>query len=98
MRPLTTVGEGACFGEMALLDGEPRSAGARTTSECILSRISRNDFIHIMYQHPAIALGIITQLSLRLRGMNDKVRRLSKVVSGFAELYEEGRAALEYDL
>jgi CRP-like cAMP-binding protein len=98
LRPLGTVGEGACFGEMALLDGEPRSAGARTTSECILSRISRNDFIHIMYQHPAIALGIITQLSRRIRGMNDKVGRLSRVVSGFTELYEEGRSVLESEL
>ncbi|MFO8042281.1 MAG: hypothetical protein R6U25_03685, partial [Alkalispirochaeta sp.] len=59
---------------------------------------SRNDFIHIMYQYPAIALGIITQLSLRIRGMNDKVRRLTKVVSGFADLYEESRSALEYEL
>jgi len=97
VQPLTTVGEGACFGEMALLDGEPRSAGARTVSECMLSRISRNDFIHILHQYPAIALGIISQLSLRIREMNGKVTGLSKVVSGFADLYEESRKVLERD-
>jgi CRP-like cAMP-binding protein len=97
MQRLTTVGEGTCFGEMALLDGEPRSAGARTISESILSRISRSDFIHIMHQYPAIALGIISQLSLRIREMNGKVNRLTKVVSGFAELYEESRAVMEND-
>jgi CRP/FNR family cyclic AMP-dependent transcriptional regulator len=96
-RPLATVGEGTCFGEMALLDGEPRSAGARTVSECMLSRISRRDFIHIMHQYPAIALGIISQLSLRIREMNGKVTRLSKVVTGFADLYEQSRHALDGD-
>lgn len=97
-RPLATLGEGAFFGEMALLDGDPRSAGARTVSECILSRISRNDFIRILQQYPAIALGIISQLSMRIRTMNGQVTRLSKVVSGFAELYEEGKKTLEGDV
>lgn len=94
-QPLTTVGEGTCFGEMALLDGEPRSAGARTVTESVLSRISRSDFIHILHRHPAIALGIITQLSVRIRQMNGKVTRLSKVVGGFKELYEESTRVLD---
>jgi hypothetical protein len=50
-----------------------------------------------MHQYPAIALGIISQLSLRIREMNGKVNRLTKVVSGFAELYEESRAVMEND-
>jgi len=94
-RRLVTLGSGNFFGEMALLDGEPRSAGARTVSECVLSRISRSDFIRILQQYPAIALGIISRLTMRIREMNDKVGKLTKVVSGFAELYEEGRKTLE---
>lgn len=93
-RRLTTLGEGTCFGEMALLDGDPRSAGARTLSDCVLSRISRNDFIRILHQYPAIALGIITQLSLRIRDMNGKVTKLTNVVSSFSTLYEESQAIL----
>lgn len=96
-RRLTTLGEGTCFGEMALLDGDPRSAGARTVTECILSRISRNDFIRILHQYPAIALGIITQLSLRIRDMNGKVTKLTNIVSGFSHLYEESQTVLRND-
>lgn len=94
LQPLTTLGEGACFGEMALLDGEPRSAGARTISESILSRISRVDFIQTLSQHPAMALGIIAQLTERIRTTNSRANRLNKVVEGFRDLYEESRRAL----
>ncbi len=97
IQPLMTLGEGACFGEMALLDGETRSAGARTVTESILSRISRSDFMHTLAQHPAMALGIIAQLSYRLRTTNTRVNGLSKVVKSFREIYEESTRALGDD-
>jgi len=91
---IMTFGEGSCFGEMALLDGQPRSAGARTVSECLISKIGRNDFIQLLHRYPPMALGIIAQLSLRLRTSNKKMNRLTKVVESFASLYEEGRKTL----
>lgn len=97
IQPLMTLSAGACFGEMALLDGETRSAGARTVSESIISRISRADFMHTLAQHPAMALGIIAQLSARLRRTNARVNRLGKVVESFRELYEESAVSLQED-
>ncbi len=94
LQPLMTLGEGACFGEMALLDGEPRSAGARTVTESILSRISRTDFIQTITRHPAMALGIIAQLTSRIRTTNYRANRLTKVVESFQEIYEESRKIL----
>lgn len=94
LQPLMTLGEGACFGEMALLDGEPRSAGARTVTESIISRISRSDFIQTLSQHPAMALGIIAQLTSRIRTTNNRVNRLVKIVESFRDLFEESRKAL----
>jgi CRP-like cAMP-binding protein len=95
VQTLMTFGEGACFGEMALLDGETRSAGARTVTESIISKISRNDFIQTLNRYPAMALGIISQLSYRLRKTNKKVNQLSKIVETFTELFEESRKTLE---
>lgn len=94
VQPLMTVGEGACFGEMALLDGEPRSAGARTLTESVISKISRNDFIQTITRHPAIALGIISQLSYRLRITNTKTNKLTSFVTSFQELYQQSAALL----
>ena len=91
---IMTFGEGSCFGEMALLDGQPRSAGARTVSESLISKIRRNDFIQLLHRYPPMALGIIAQLSLRLRKSNVKMNRLSKVVETFGNLYEESQKAL----
>ena len=96
-QPLMTLGEGACFGEMALLDGEPRSAGARTVTESIISRISRSDFIQTIGQHPAMALGIIAQLTYRIRTTNSRANRLTKVVESFRDLFEESRKVLGDD-
>ena len=39
-----TVGRGELFGEMALVDGEPRMASARTINECELMLVSGNTF------------------------------------------------------
>lgn len=94
-QPLMTLGEGTCFGEMALLDGETRSAGARTVTECVLSRIARSDFLRTISHHPAMALGIIAQLSFRLRSTNNRVNTLSSVVTSFRSIYEESSRALE---
>lgn len=94
VQTLMTFGEGACFGEMALLDGETRSAGARTITESIISKISRNDFLRILNHYPAIALGIISQLSYRLRKTNKKLNQLSKIVETFTDLFEESKKAL----
>lgn len=97
-QPLATLAEGACFGEMSLLDGESRSAGARTVTASILSRISRQDFINVLNQYPAIALSIIAQLSFRLREMNGRVNKLSKFVQSFTDLYEQSHQALGVDV
>jgi CRP-like cAMP-binding protein len=44
-RVLATLTAGKSLGEMALLDGEARSASARTTSECRLAELCPNDIL-----------------------------------------------------
>lgn len=81
--------KGACFGEMALFDGQPRSASARTTVPSVLSMYSRDDLISVMHQYPTIALGIITVISNRLRNVQKNLDDYKKTIDDFKILYKK---------
>lgn len=64
------LGEKQVFGEMSILDSEPRSASITSLSDLTLLRIQREDFREILAEKPEISLGIIKVLSDRLRKAN----------------------------
>ena len=64
---LATLGERSVFGEMSLLDMEPRSATVTVVDDVTLLRIERDDFHDILAEKAEIAQGIIMVLSRRLR-------------------------------
>ncbi|MBC8103321.1 MAG: Crp/Fnr family transcriptional regulator [Cytophagales bacterium] len=68
---LAERGPGEHFGEMALLDGAPRSADAVTRTDCELLMLDRTEFLACLAQSPALALAIIRSLLGRLRSTND---------------------------
>jgi len=59
-------------GEMAVLDGESRSASVTVLSDATLLKIGRDDFRDILTERPEIAMGVIKVLSHRLRATNKK--------------------------
>jgi CRP-like cAMP-binding protein len=62
------LGKGDIFGEIALLDGHPRTADATAiTTDCELFVIERQDFLPVMHEEPEIALRLIEILCSRLR-------------------------------
>ena len=61
-----------CFGEMAILDAEPRSASITSLSELTLLKIRREDFAEILAEKPEISQGIIHVLTHRLREANKR--------------------------
>jgi len=71
---LVTFSPGTVFGEMALLDGEPRSATvvAETALEC--QALSSEEFARLKEEHPRVAIQLLSNLagesSLRLRRAN----------------------------
>jgi len=69
---IAVLGERQVFGEMALLDSEPRSASITSVSEVTLLRIHQEDFADILSEKSEIAQGIIKVLSRRLRGQLNK--------------------------
>lgn len=64
---LAVLGQRQVFGEMALLDAEPRSASVLALSELVLLRIASDDFHEILIEKGEIALGVIRVLTRRLR-------------------------------
>lgn len=62
------IGERECFGEMAILDDQPRSASisAVEDTECLL--LYRDDFYALMERHFEIVRGVLGVLTTRLRG------------------------------
>ncbi|MEN9354328.1 MAG: hypothetical protein RL318_1653 [Fibrobacterota bacterium] len=74
---LALLTEGDFFGEMSLLDGDPRSASVRTTSEARLLHIRREAFVNLMRECPDIAIAMLSELSMRLRQANRRIEALA---------------------
>ena len=77
---LGTFGRGAFFGEMAFLDGDPRSANAVAYTDCELFVLSRRAFDKLADEHRKLCLrlmeGIASVLASRLRYTNAELRVL----------------------
>lgn len=71
-KTLTEFGARDCFGEMSILDSEPRSATVTALAELATLRIAREDFAEIMAAKGEIAHGIIKVLTHRLREANKR--------------------------
>ncbi|HKX17413.1 MAG TPA: Crp/Fnr family transcriptional regulator [bacterium] len=64
---LSLLGSGEFFGELALLDGEPRSADAVATVPTELLVLPRDDFLRLLREVPAVAVNMLAALSRRFR-------------------------------
>src|SRR5579884_1542327 len=64
---LTVLGPGDFFGELALLDGEPRSADAVALEPSQLLLLRREDFIAFIETRPQVMLRLLTTVSRWLR-------------------------------
>ena len=65
--------EGAIFGEIAVLDGLPRSADATAITDCSLMIIERRHFISLVHERPDFALKLIEILCGRLRHTTEQL-------------------------
>src|SRR5438093_5139669 len=68
---LTELQRGDFFGEMALLDGKPRSADAKVAEDTRLAMLSREHFLSCARSNPNVALEMLTALANRLRNTDD---------------------------
>jgi pSer/pThr/pTyr-binding forkhead associated (FHA) protein len=68
-RKLAELEQGDFFGEMSVLDDQPREASARAGSECQLLRIDKSMFDQMLRQNPEIAVRMLRKLARRLRNV-----------------------------
>lgn len=73
---LNFVGPGELVGEMALLDGQPRSADATANTNCEIFVIDRRDFLPFVRSQPTLAMKFVELLCARLRQTSDQVEQL----------------------
>ena len=71
------LGPGDHFGEMALLDTEPRSATVIATADTDLLVMRRDEFLAELMRHPRIMLRMLVTLSRRLRKTDSQVASLA---------------------
>jgi SulP family sulfate permease len=79
---LITYSAGVAFGELAFLDGSPRSAEVRAEEDSETYVLSPDDFSRLQQEHPAIAVKLIRNIALeiseRLRLRTNEVRALEE--------------------
>jgi CRP-like cAMP-binding protein len=73
---LNLIGPGEIFGEIAVLDGAPRSADATANTNCELYIIDRRDFLPFVKSQPALAMKFIELLCARLRWTSQQVEQV----------------------
>ena len=64
------------FGELALLDPEPRSASATALKDSLLLRLDQDAFYELMSERMEVAKGILKILCRRIREQNDRLFKL----------------------
>ena len=70
-RVMETLSGGGVFGEMALIDGSPRSATVRAKTDCEVAPINEKTFLFLVHETPFFAIAVMRTLADRLRRMDE---------------------------
>ena len=72
---LAELEAGVLFGEMAIIDGSPRSASARAKTECVLKVISEEQLKKHLSSSPNASLDMMRRLASYVRNANERLNR-----------------------
>jgi CRP-like cAMP-binding protein len=70
------VGAGEIFGEIAVLDGQARTADATANTNCEMFVIDRREFLPFVRSHPELAMKFVELLCARVRWTSDQVEQV----------------------
>ncbi|MGH2994234.1 MAG: Crp/Fnr family transcriptional regulator [Solirubrobacterales bacterium] len=74
---LATLGSGDIFGELAMLDGEARSASVEALTDCQLLALPAADVRRLLQSSSEITVKLVVALTRRLREANERIARQS---------------------
>jgi len=98
---LATLGRGEIFGELAMLDGDKRSASAEALTDGEVLALPAGDVRSLLARHPEISLKLVAGLVRRLRAANVRLSRQSfqtvpsRVAGILAQLSREAQGESE---
>jgi CRP/FNR family cyclic AMP-dependent transcriptional regulator len=69
-RTINTIHDGDFLGEIALLDGGPRTATATTETPCQLIVMTHQRFEQLLDRSPSIRAAVLEEVGRRLRGLD----------------------------
>jgi CRP/FNR family cyclic AMP-dependent transcriptional regulator len=96
---LNFIGAGEIFGEVAVLDGQARTADAIANTNCEIFIIDRREFLPFVRSQPTLAMKFIELLCTRLRATSDQVEQVilqnlpGRLASALLRLTEKHKAA-----
>lgn len=75
---LAELAAGECFGEMAVIDEEVRSASVVAQTACSLLRISKDALLDVVLDAPLLGVELLKIFVKRVRLANQRIQELSK--------------------
>jgi len=74
---VSILGPNEIFGELSLIDAEPRSACVVTMEPSQFSIINKRDFINFLHKNPEVSTNLLVGLTTRLREANKQIESLA---------------------
>ncbi len=71
---LRDIRDGEYFGELAAIDGQPRSAGIRAVTDTVVAQMPATTFWNAIHQHPTVCRGLLSQLASEVRSLARRLR------------------------
>lgn len=68
---------GGYFGELAAIDGEPRSANVVAHNDCLLASLSPSSFRDVLMSHPEVGVRVLEKLAKIVRVCDDRIMDLA---------------------
>ena len=81
-KTVATVGAGKTLGEMAVVDGEPRSATCVAKKDCVLLLLTRENFQRIVHHYPGLAVKLLVVIAKLL---SQRLRQASGVLVDYLD-------------
>lgn len=95
---LDDIGAGEYFGELAAIDGQPRSANVLTLTACTIASLPRQQFRDMIETHPKIGFLVMERLASMVRHSTERIMDLSTLAANNrvqAELLREARTNMK---
>ncbi|MES2957901.1 MAG: cyclic nucleotide-binding domain-containing protein [Pseudomonadota bacterium] len=94
---ISALGAGSLLGEMALLDGEPRSTNCTAVSAVQCAGLSRQGLDQLLAQHPQVAAKLLAEVASiianRLRALSDQLRLYARLTASMQQQIDRLKAA-----